>query len=70
MKGIRFSSFTAFKAMIVDGRPLVCPVRGTELKVPGRLVAGLIFGVPITALLAGWWLLRDAYDTEHGPDQR
>jgi hypothetical protein len=62
------SGSAPFKAMIVAGTPVICRIRGTEVKVPGRLVASLILGVPFTSLLAGAWLLRKAYNADHKHD--
>lgn len=68
--GICLSSAVAFKAMIVDGTPVICPIRGSEVRVPGRLAVGLVFGVPIAAFLAGWWLLREADESGTGTSCR
>ena len=55
-----YRSSGAIKPMVIDRRPVVCPVRGGELKVPGRLVAAILFGVPIVSLLAAWSVLSSA----------
>jgi hypothetical protein len=67
--GLCFSNVVAFKSMIVKGTPVICPVRGTQVKVPGRMVALIIFGVPSGALLGGCWFLRSAFEAEHEGDK-
>ena len=64
-----YRSSGAIKPMVIDGRPVVCPVRGGELSVPGRLVAAILFGVPIVSLLGAWSALssvfHDSYKKEN-----
>lgn len=67
--GLGFSNPVAFKSMIVQGTPVICPVRDTQVKVPGRIVALVILGVPLGALLGGYWLLRSAFEEEHEGDK-
>ncbi len=66
--GFCFSSGVALKSMIVQGTPVICPVGNTQVKVPGRIVALIILGAPLSALLAGCWFLRSAFEDEDEHD--
>jgi hypothetical protein len=67
--GLCVSSPVALKSMILQGTPVVCPVRDTQVKVPGRAVALIIFALPLAALLGGYWLLRSAFEDKHERDK-
>jgi hypothetical protein len=66
--GLCFSSPTAFKQMVVYRTPVRCPVHGNEVEVPGRLVAGIVIGVPIGALLGAWWVFSSVFASRHERD--
>jgi hypothetical protein len=61
--GLCLSSPKAFKLMLVSGTPVSCPVGGSEVKVPGRLVAAVLISVPVGALLGAWWFLSSVYNS-------
>jgi len=50
-------SSAALKSMVVEGTPVTCPYRGTQFKLPGRLVGAVMIGIPTVAFVSGAWLL-------------
>jgi hypothetical protein len=54
-------STAALRQMLINGTPVVCPYRGTQLKLPGRPIGALLIAIPTLALGSGFWLLTSGF---------